>query len=416
MRLRTLLRISPAIWISPLLVILAVLATSYSTIPLRIPEPYSVAIMAAGTSSVFLAAPICAACAAWEGGRLRRAAWVDGPHVRSLANVALMMLSPIIAVGCIAVAAAVAVKSLNAGVIAFPDLRFVAKTLIILGAHTLLGFAIGLHVPVVVSVPSVLLLDYGWMVLPIALQPFWLRHLTGTWISCCSLSTDLAPQALAGVIAVGCGFAGAGLVLLRPHRTATQVALAIVVVVIAFSVGAFFVRGFGPDPVVARTTPLVCSAAQPRVCVWPEHRERLEAVSAIATQADAAWRAVGVSVPAEFRERDAASPAERAFGFSLNSQAGDVLTAFSYSLLPPYPACAIDGSAPFLGSDAEAYVIAWLDATAGMANEEIAIRFSPDVARAVDSVRARSTEQQRMWFAQNVAALSACDVAPLLEF
>lgn len=410
------LRGSPAVWLSPLLVALAVLATSSTTIALTLPEPYPLALTSAGASSVFLVAPVCAAWAAWEGGRLRRAGWFTLPHARSPIVIALVALAPALVVGLVAIAAAVAVRFLGAGAVALPDLRVVAKTVAVITAHALLGFAVGVNVPVVIAVPTVLLVDYGWMVLPIALEPLWLRHLNGTWISCCALHTDLAPQAFAGAVVVAAGFAATAVLLLRQPLDAARLALALAPLVLAFGTGGFLVHRLGPDPTVDRKATLVCSSGQPRVCVWPEHRGRLAEVAAVAVQADQAWRRFGIAVPAEFSEqRSALPPGTSSFGISLETPRSGIVASLAYSLLPPLPQCALTGTAPFPGGRARGYVVAWFADVAGLPRAELVRRFGPSILGTIDAVRSLPEDRQWAWLERNLAASGACGVPPRLE-
>jgi hypothetical protein len=415
MPLRAMLRINPAVWISPFLVALAIIV-SYSDITMHMAEPYSLALAATGASSVFLIAPICAACSAWEAGRLRRAEWFGLPHTRSPLAVALASLAPGLLVGLAAVWAAMAVKLLGAGAGVVPDSRVVVKTVAIITAHALLGFAVGLHVPVVVAAPAILLLEYCWMVLPIALQPLWLRHLNGAWFTCCSVSSDLALQAFVGVLVVAGGLASSALLLMRQRFAAPYAALAVAPTALAFALAASLVHGLGPDPVVARSvSALVCSNGKPRVCVWPEHGGRLAEVSEIAAQASNVWRGAGVEIPAQWSEWSSFGLEQRSFGFSLESRRSDIILSLAYSLLPPYPTCALDGRTPFRGGEAEPYGEAWLAEIAGVSRAEIDTRFGSDVLHAVDAVRSLPLDQQRIWLKRNMTALGTCDAAPRLE-
>ena len=187
---------------------------------------------------------------------------------------------------------------------------------------------------------------------------------------------------------------------------------------LAFGLGALLVRGLGPDPVIEReAAALVCASGQPRVCVWPEHRGRLEEVAALAAQADAAWRQLGLAVPSEFSERRPAAlpPGAGAFRISRESRPGDIVVSLAYGLLPPPPRCALVGTAPYPGGAAARYVTAWLADAAGLPRAELGERFGPDVLATVAAVRAMPSARQQAWLERNVAALRACEVEPWLE-
>lgn len=415
MGLLTLLRISPAVWLSPFLTLLAIAYAN--TLPVATRDPYPLALTAAGAWTVALIAPVCAACAAWEGGRLRRAGWFALPHVRPTAVVALMWLLPVLVVGFAALAAAIVVKLVGAGGVMAPDPRVLAVACAVVAAQALLGFAIGVRVPPVVAVPAVLLGGYTWIVLPIALEPLWLRHLTGAYLACCDVSTDLAPRAIAGSVVVAGGLAGTAGLLMRRDFDAPRLVLAIAPTVLAFGVGAFLVHGLGHDPVVDRRAALACSSSLPRVCVWPEHRGHLEEVSEIAGQTTEAWRRVGGTVPSEFSEQRPASlpPGARSFGISVAAARGDIVVSLVQSLLPPPPPCAFARTDPYYGARAAPYVGAWLATAVGLPPAELERRFRPAVLGTVAAVRALPLDQQRAWLERNLAALNACGVQPQLE-
>lgn len=414
MRLATMLRISPAIWFCPFLVWLAFVFVR--GMPPAWTDPHALAITSAGTAALMIVVPVCAACAAWEGGRLRRAGWFTLPHVRLPLSVAGAALAPTLAVGIVMLIGAVGFTTVMTGVVVLPDVRVIMVALIVLFIHALLGFAIGLRVPAVVAVPTVFLLDFGWMVLPSTREPLWLRHLNGVWASCCMISDDLAPVAVLGALSVALGLALAAGILLRQHLVPFQAALAVLPVIVGVGVGVQFVNGLGPDPAIARDTSiLICSTTQPRVCVWPEHRGRLEEVVEIATAASAAWQQAGVIVPTEFSEAPLGIPGARDFGFSLESDRYSILNSLAYRTLPPWPECALRGSSSYQGASAESYLLAWLDATAGMPAMELAARFRPAELETVEWVRTLPLEQQQIWLERNLLALEQCNVPPQLE-
>ncbi len=413
MRRLTMLRISPLIWISPLLVWPAwMFVTSMASLQL---DPYPLTLTAAGTAALLIVAPVCAAGGAWEGGRLRRAGWFTLPHVRTPLTVAITALLPTLLVGSLITFGIIGIRLVIGGVL-LPDIRMIITTLVILTTHTLLGFAIGVRMPVVVSVPLVFLVDFFALGLPLTLDPLWLRHLTGIWPSCCLIGADLAPAALLGALVFTGGLAVTAGLLLHPHLTAFRLALALLPAIIGAGAGVQFVRGFGPDPTIARDPALlVCSTGQPRVCVWPEHQPRLEEVAAIAASAGAAWQQAGIAVPDEFSEGQPGSPTVRGFGFSMRSDHYTILNALAYSLLPPWPECAFSGISPYLGAPAEGYVLAWLNTIAGMPPEQLAGRFSPDQLQVVATVRALPLERQQAWLERNLVALEQCNIPPQLE-
>ncbi|HET6380106.1 MAG TPA: hypothetical protein VFH63_03605 [candidate division Zixibacteria bacterium] len=386
-------------------------------------DPYGVSLTAAGTVTLGFVAPVCAALAAWEGGRLRRADWWTLPHVRPLAMVAGALLAPVIVAGMLAVFAAIIVEFAKGGLLAVPDLRLVVLSLFVSGGHAMVGFAVGLRVPVVVAAPSVLVASYLWMAFPRAMEPLWLRHLNGSLSSCCLPQDDLALSAVLAAAMVALGMVAAGGVLIALRGRWRNVVIGLGVLVASFGLAIPLVSGLGPDPVVARNPDsLVCRASSGvTVCVWPEHGERLEEVAGITTRAVERWRAVGLSVPSSYREARVtdADPETSGFGFSRHSSQADILHALAYGLLPAWPACAETGAYP--GFDARDPLHAWYDATGGMSKADLEQRFPPsgvpgDPAplEILNRLSAATPEERADWLADNLAAVASCDREPQL--
>lgn len=418
MRLGTVLRVQPAAWLAlPLMLLSAMYAASYQP---ATDDQYNVALAAAGTVTLGFVAPICAAMAAWEGGRLRRAEWWDLPSVRPVVAVTTWSLLPVALVGLIAVLIGVLVEFARVGLLAIPDLRLVGLSLLVVSAHAVVGFAVGLRVPVVVAAPGVLIASYLWMAFPRALEPLWLRHLNGSLSSCCMLPDELAPRAVAGAAIVAFGMViGGGSLIAQPWRW-RNLALALGSLLIAFGVAVPLVAGLGPDPAVARSTDqLVCREdSSVTVCVWPEHARRLDEVFEVATLAVDHWKGIGL-VSTHFSEAraDLHEVGWSSFGFSSQSDRADILHSLAYGLLPPWPPCAEVGGYP--GFDARAPVHAWYDAIAGMSKADLAQRFPPSGGpglpaplEIVSALEAATPEARATWLADNLAAMASCDRSP----
>ncbi len=413
---RATLRTSPASWLAvPIMALAGAYALGYSP---ATTDPYPLAHTSAGAVVLGFVAPICAAIGAWEAGRLQRAGWWRLPHARASLVIAARALLLPVAVGLLAVVAAAEAQLLEAGLL-WPDLRILGVAAIVIVSHAALGFAVGTWLPVVVAAPAVLLVGYLWMALPRAFEPLWVRHLNGSYTSCCTLQSDLAPGALLAVVVVGAGFVGGASLLLRRQQATWQPAAALVAVTAGLALGAIPIAGLGPDPTVARSEhELVCRGDQPQVCVWPEHAARLPEVLVLASHARDAWRSAGLAVPATFSEGPGAGVLP--FGFSLEAQGPDVLHAMAYGMLPPLPACALQVGYPAAG--ALDYLHAWLDASAGMADAELQLRFQapqpagwPPVLELVSELRSRSPEVQGRWAAANLDALGDCESQPMLD-
>jgi len=396
MPFRTILRISPAVWLFPALVVISIAISNTIITP---PEPYSPALTGAGEFAIVLVAPICAAIAAWEGGRLRRARWWRLPHVRSLAYIALSALVAPICVGWITIVISTAFRLLN-GEILLPDLRILSVAFVVILAQAVLGFTIGIWLPTVVAAPLTLIALFLWMTLPPGLNTFWVRHLTGDFSGCCSLNTDIAPSAIAGSILLALSFLVASLILLTQRIGLIRISASLLIAIAGFTLGASLVRGLGPEPLVPRNPKLlVCSNQWPKVCVWPEHKSRLNEVSEIARRAATAWKSTGINVPNTFSEYSSLQRNENSFGFSILANRVIITNSMAYSMLPPTPNCPEDK--PWLGGENQEYLNAWLDEVAGLTPNQISSVFSPDVLQTVARVRHMSISEQRAWYERN---------------
>lgn len=412
MPLSAVIRVNPAVWMTP---ILTVIALFYSSLGAK-PEPYLLAVSAAGINPLFVIAPVSAACAAWEGGRLRRSGWLTFPHVRSPFVVALAALAPAFVMGVLALTATLSFKFIEVGIIGMPDARVLLVALTVLAAHVMLGFAIGINISPVISVPAVFFLDFGWMLLPPAQEPLWLRHLTGALESCCFTSSTLAPSVILGSLSIAGGFFVIALLLIRQPLDRYALALALIAMVASFGVGSFLVSDLGAYPIVPRdSSVLVCSESSPQVCVWPEHVERLPEVVELATQAAARWQEAGFDVPEKFSEQNDLSIGKRGFGMSTETLHYQLLNSLAYSLLPDYTECpnGLPYPAKYLGED---YILAWLDVTAQMPEDELAIRFDEELLQIISEIQSLPVEQQQLWIEHNKKSAGSCDIEPLGEF
>lgn len=428
----SIVRSSSALWVGPLAIALAVWyanrAAAYAPF-----DPYIVEHTAAGADPLFLTLAVVAACAAWEGGRLRRAGWIGLPNVRPPLLAIFPLLAPPLAAGFAATLAGLAWKLYlgNAGMV--PDARFLPTFIVVVAALVLLGFAIGTILPAAIAAPSTLVGVYLWMVIPGAVsKPIWLRHLSGSKLgACCSLDADIDTRALIAPIVVSAGISGAALALLLARRQAVAVRMLAVALplILGLSGGAVLASGLSREPVTARSiTLLICSNGSPRVCVWPEHRHLLQEATELASPVVEAWSHFGVDAPHEFTEALILSPSQgqRNIGLWTGTDSTDIVQALSLSMLPEWPECEADltGAADqpaFLGADAYDYVLAWFEATAGVSRETLerdygndGIDGGPSVLATLDRVRSLPPRDQQAWLQGNLTALSTCDVVPRL--
>ncbi|HJQ87527.1 MAG TPA: hypothetical protein VJ820_08715 [Propionibacteriaceae bacterium] len=411
----TTLRISPAAWFAvPMAIATVLYSAAYQP---ATSDGYSVALTAAGTVTMSFIAPFVAVSSAWEASRLRRAGWWGAPHVRSHLTIALWSIAPAVAAGSLALVLSVAAQFRGFDAVV-PDLRLVATDLVVIVAHAVAGFALGLRLPIVVAGPIAVIGSYAWMAVPRALEPLWIRHLTGSFEACCLLQEELAPHALVGALLVASGLMAAALIVIARGWLRGPIAAAIGSVAIGFGSGALIVSGLGASPAVPRdTADLVCrSRASTELCVWREHADRLNETMQLLSTARSRWQAEGIEVPTVFTEeseRDGAA----SFGFSLAATRDDLLHGLAYAVAAPWPPCA--ESEPYPGGMAVEIVHAWLDYVGGMSVEDIAMRLpaetgpgNPTPAEAVHSLSALSLDERSAWLSANLAAIRQCGILP----
>lgn len=418
MPFRTLLRTSPAVWLMPFVSAAAIAFSALYASDFR--DPYPLGLTADGAIALGFIAPIAAAAGAWEAGRLRRAGWVHAPHVRRPITIAAWALLPVVIAGCIELGAAVFYSVWSMGV-PIPDLRVVGASFAIIAVHALVGFGVGRHVEVVIAAPAVLIIDWFWMAVPRALEPFWIRHLNGDLSACCQTDAELAPEVLGAGLIVGAGLFTLGIIAVHARRLLALV-VGVIPVTISLAIGMRLVYNFGPTAEVPRSpTDLICTDQSTVVCVWPEHRPQLDSVAKIADRAASAWSATGLRLPREFTEARPEVAGAEAASFGIGRGADDwvILNSLAYSLMPVFPECAYYRAYPSHAAD---YVLAYLTLSAGMPRSEVAERYDapsvpgePPLMATVDQVLASAITDQRRWVERNLAALTQCGVEPELS-
>ena len=337
-RLRTALRVMPAIWLA-----LPLIAFACWYVTLLYPsDRYAVDATAKASMTIAFVGAVCAACAAWEGSRLRRAGLWAAPSVRSRWTVAFWALLPVVLVGLLAVTAAMVVNVARSDA-GLPDWRFIAMTALDLVAYASAGFAAGLLLPIAVAGPLAIVATFFWIGFVPAMDPVWLRHLTGMFRDCCGLAEDLAWRALVASTIVDLGFvAGAVLLMAGPGRLWRRAGGAVASFSLAVVVGSFLVSSMTYAPVVARNTAaLECQTdVGVSVCTWPEHHARATEVAGIVADVRSAWQQAGMAVPSFFTEADPSVAPAGALVFTFDagsSTRDDIISSLALGMLPPRP-------------------------------------------------------------------------------
>ncbi len=393
-------------------------------------DGYWASATAKAASTLMFIAPVTAACAAWEAGRLRRAGIGAGAPARTGWRIGAAALAPVAALGFLALGVALAgVRLQMESPAGWPGLSVLASAAVVLVAHTLAGYAVGMWVPVVAAVPVVLVGDYLWNVYPAALEPLWLRHLTGPAFGCCMNSAVADPAGIAApaLLAVGLAALAVAAVAVSPHAPRLGVlpgstayaggAVALLTAVATTTGSVALVDGLGADAVRARpASDLVCATAEgTRVCVWSEHRSRLAETAGIVTTAVAGLGGVGIDAPDVVTEDGRRHPANRWTvtvrqdpGFTGEDIRAGLVSDLTHLLVgtgagADRGTCPADPAAVERAVEAEDSLRAWLSVHAGTSEEEARHRAGPRVWESVAPVLADGARPQEDWYRSALA-------------
>lgn len=349
-------------------------------------------------------APACAACAAWEGARIRSAGVLHGSPVRSPATVAVSSLLPVLALGVLSVLLAlVLVAPVAWGSTGTPALRMIGLQVLVVAAHTGAGYGAGLLLPPLVALPIALAGSFLWMAYPATLPTFWVRQLNGHNLGeCCALDQVIAPRALAAPALVAVGVLAGSLVVVLARRRAWRL-FAPVPVAVTVIVGAQLAAPLGYAAARDRDpAALDCVEDRLVVCLWPEQRAGSAQIRAWSADAGERLRAAGVR-PDLAVTFSSVEPSENEVRLAI---AGSVLA-------DSFPACA--ESEPWSGGEALGPLHAWLAITAGLPPEHGLAGLTEEESRLAAAVRELPGEAQSAWFDANHHALAGCAEPPPLD-
>lgn len=416
-RLRTVLRVSPAIWLA---VPICILAALYMTLVYP-SDGYAVAASAAGTQTLPFIAGFVTATAAWEGSRLRRGRVWAAPSVRSRLAIGAWAILPAVLVGVLAVTVAIVVQLLrsNAGL---PDLRFIAVSALDFAAYGALGLALGLLLPFAVAGPLGIVLPFLWLAFVPAMEPVWLRHLTGMFRDCCSNQRDLDLQAALASALVDAGIiVAAALLVSGGPGIGRRVLVPAAPLVLSLVVGVALVSGMDYSPSVARDpAALECATTEGvTVCTWPEHNARADEVGSIVREVRTNWQAMGIESPSVYTEADASLVPPGALHLDVNGRSSrreDIINSLAVAMAPHDPECP-GGSE---GGIVLFYLDAWYAAAGGMSQAKLETEYGspwgepyPEVLDVVADLEAATQAVRREWVARAERLSQICEGLPI---
>ena len=362
MRLRTLLRISPAVWLTLPTLILSILYVTKATYPTN----YGVAATAGATSSMAFLVGFVATTAAWEAARLRRGGIWAAPHTRSRLDITITAVTPSILLGAVFLLGTVVAASVY-GQAGLPEIRMVVVGFIAICAWSLVGFLAGLRLPMSVALPSMLLAPFLWFAFVPALPVEWLRQLSGMYRDCCRIGADISPAALLAGLIMNVTIIVVALYAIGAVRMRWSPIVATAMLVVGVMISSAFAWNVGPIPEVARDrSALKCSTfSAVELCLWPEHdgptsvfRPTLNAVIVELARED-------LPIPSRWTEELAVSSSADTLGLDLWKSDPDSIRWSIAQGLAPWPACSEASNSGFSGSSIDVLRGWWFTAMGG---------------------------------------------------
>ncbi|MFD5918194.1 hypothetical protein ACFVYP_14790 [Kitasatospora sp. NPDC058201] len=400
---RSIFRISSAVRAMPVLLVWIAMYSSDMTG--WITDGYWPSVVAQSSFLLNFTAPAVAACGAWEGLKVRQSAVLGMAPARSTAAIALSVLAPALALGTVSVLVALALFVPQAsGVPGWSTPVVILLELLVVLAHTAVGYVLGHVLPRLLAVPLALIASFLWMAYPSALDAFWVRQLNGRNLTeCCALDQLPATRAVLAPAVVAVGMAAAAWIwttLRGNNRLSAVLALAATV-----AAGAWIAAPLGYRAAQARPeSEQTCTTTAPRVCLWPEQRAAATRITDWAVEADRHLHAVGLSQPLTV------SP------FSARPGKDEVQSLVALGYIPDRaPDCAKEPFARWPGAEAVSPLSSWLKLTAGVTPTTVEGRYRPQEVQIARQVMTLPHAEQLAWFQKNADTLARCDVKPVLD-
>ena len=417
MRLRTLLRISPAVWLTLPTLILSILYVTKATYPTN----YGVAATAGATSSMAFLVGFVAMTAAWEAARLRRGGIWDAPHTRSRLEITITAVTPSILLGAVFLLGTVVAASLY-GQAGLPEIRMVVVGFIAICAWSLVGFLAGLRLPMSVALPSMLLAPFLWFAFVPALPVEWLRQLSGMYRDCCRIGADISPAALlAGLIMnvtiIVVALHAIGALHMRWSRTASTAVLVTGVIV-----SSAFAWNVGPIPEVARDrSALKCgTVGATELCLWPEHDGPSQVFRPTLNTVIVALARDGLPIPGRWSEELASSSSGDTLSLDLWKSDPDAVRWSIAQGLAPWPACSETPESSFSGTSIYVLQGWWFTAMGGseaMLQENLGWLIAepsafgvPPIKELYSAVGAASVASRVAWLERLTSLVAECQL------
>lgn len=301
MRFTTRLRTAPGIWLAPVIAVVFIMVDQNAS-----SGSYWLPLVVGDTARVMVANGLCAFAGALEGRRLKTVALTSN-RVRAWWRI---LLGPVVASASVTTVLTVIFMARH-GFASHPlGWAVLGVTLLSVWSWTIAGVALGLWLPVAVAAPLALAVPVAWMIFPPGMSIYWLRHLTGTWLSCCTITQTLNPVVITGTLAVQLGLLAGGVIVasarVARHGRRLSLCLGVLALSMGFVAGAVQVGHLDAFPTIARETVVRCRAVEGtgvQVCLLPEHESERSMLDSAAKRVFPMWRRAGIDLPRWYSEQ-----------------------------------------------------------------------------------------------------------------
>lgn len=301
MRFTTRLRTAPGIWLAPLIAVVFIMVDQNAS-----SGSYWLPLVVGDTARVMVANGLCAFAGALEGRRLKTVALTSN-RVRAWWRI---LLGPVVASASVTTVLTVIFMARHGFASHCLGRAVLGVTLLSVWSWTIAGVALGLWLPVAVAAPLALAVPVAWMIFPPGMSIYWLRHLTGTWLSCCTITQTLNPVVITGTLAVQLGLLAGGVIVasarVARHGRRLSLCLGVLALSMGFVAGAVQVGHLDAFPTIARETVVRCRAVEGtgvQVCLLPEHESERSMLDSTVKRVFPMWRRAGIDLPRWYSEQ-----------------------------------------------------------------------------------------------------------------
>ncbi|MFE4215323.1 hypothetical protein [Streptomyces sp. NPDC056844] len=234
------------------------------------PYPYAPALVQRSIEQVYaLSYALVSAAAAWQGARFKESRVRElAPYRRGWAVVA-RTLAPVVAVGWLVLLVPVVLAFAERPTWPTPDsLPPLLLGLVLCAAHGVIGFTVGQWLKPALAVPVMACAVFLLVSYPHALEPFYLRHMSGEYFAHIGFAETATAASMAGHLLPTLGLAVAVCLLGVRGHVLLRAALAVAVCAGTTFASYSIVKDWNYNPSVhVRAVETSCTGSAPEVCL-----------------------------------------------------------------------------------------------------------------------------------------------------